>query len=300
MDDQAVITLIDLQPHIPTNLLAKFKKKLCSPVSIEFSQNFTKIKNLSEPDDSSIYNLVICQELNYLIAGANSVIVYDLITHERLLHIPFDDGIYSLDLEREFSGQLNLIISSSTNELFKYNFTEMIKNKEVGEPIWKAEMKFQHIWGVKCFKTEIYVIDYAQKMFVYDSKTGKLRDDIQIDLDRQLVDLVFTPEEEMIVCGVDQLHIMKFNENSATWEKIKTLENTTPNRCFSVWYEKKTRLIYLTDANGKIYILDRQFNILKTVTELESLSSPYGIVINDKNGELFLCNSGTKEILIYK
>ncbi|EFC37973.1 predicted protein [Naegleria gruberi] len=298
-DSAVTLSLIDFHSYISTNLLEKFKKKLCSPLSplIEFSQNFTKIYKLPEP---YVYNVAICQELNYLIVGSFSTInFYNLVTHEGLFQIPFDDGIYDLDLERENSGQFNLIVSSRNNELFKFNFTEMIKTKELGEPIWKSEKRFNQIWGLTRFKTEIYVVDHREKMFAFDLKTGKLRHDIQIDLSENLVDLVFTPEEEMIVCGIDQLHILKFNEKSKGWEKIKTLDNKDHiiNDCFSVCYEKKTRLIYLTDMYGKLFIFDRQFNLLK---EVEGLSYPYGVAINDKNGELFLCNTGACEILVYK
>ncbi|EFC38423.1 predicted protein [Naegleria gruberi] len=244
--------------------------------------------------------MAICREFNYLVTGSHdSLEIYDLITHQPIQEtIHFSEGIYGIDFERENSGQWNLILSTWNNYFVKYDFNRILSEKSFGEPIFKVPIKFA--WAVRCFKTELYVIDYDSKIFVFDLKSGLEKTEITVGLEDEMVDMVFTPEEEMIVCGSNQWHILKFNENSSCWEKIKSYSNENGpvriNRCFGVWYERKTKLIYLTDNGGKIFIFDRELNLVKEI----KVSGLYEIVINEQNGEMFVCDKDKNQLIIYK
>ncbi|EFC45550.1 predicted protein [Naegleria gruberi] len=292
------LTLTDLHPI--SNLFTKLKQKLSHQPIVPFSlQNFKVVDSIS----SDSFNLSICYEFNYLVTGCdNHIAIYDLLTHKPIFErIECECGVYGIDLEREHSGKWNLIISSRNNQVLKFDFSKILSEKRIGEPIYKIEREFDHVWAVRCFKTELYVVDYQSKVFVFDLKTGVERTDIIVDLKEGMVDLIFTPNEEMIVCGLDVFHILKFNSQFSTWEIIKTYSNDTQlvqvKDCYCVWYERKTKLIYISDGCGKMFIFDREFNLLREITSLES---PYGIVINEQNGEMFVCETTSQKITIYK
>ena len=122
------------------------------------------------------------------------------------------------------------------------------------------------------------------------------------------MDITFTNENEMIVCGVSFLGIFTFNSHSNKWickytadRNLFTGKESTfaSCDCFGVCYESSTQLIYVSnlDGNGKIFVFDK---CLELVQVCEGKVRGYGMAINERTGEFIVCNSSSYEVLIFK
>ncbi|EFC42629.1 predicted protein [Naegleria gruberi] len=287
--------LINLLKHSIT-------RKLLEP----FSLNFEKIELNGMSLGTSSYDIVISPFYDKLIVNHKNLLQVYNISYNRSKRKEINLSMYSqithkdgahfrvMKLMNE-SGVEYIYASDNRNCVTKCQVSDLI-NEGKHNIIWKSE-EYRNMWGLTVFNGKVYALDYDNGIKVLDCKSGKtLYSEEILPTIENGYGIHFYSENELLIGHSKKLELFKKNDNS--WISVKCSSFTMLD-CYSIFIENLSDLIYVSDSSAnKIHVVRR--NDLSLVKSHDGFQSQFGMLIDDRNGLLYVCDTFAHQIRVFK
>ncbi|EFC39012.1 predicted protein [Naegleria gruberi] len=164
--------------------------------------------------------------------------------------------------------------------------------------VWKSKETYYNIWGLDVMGSQLYVVDYEKSVMILDREHGDhlqyLDDDIG-KIEGGGFGIHCFSENEILMSHNSCLEL--FEKQQGKWNSIRK-SSFRMNFAYSIFYEKASDLIYVSDNGGYRLVVVRREDLSK-VKSVSGNYKSFGIIIDPLSGLLYVCDSGQFGVLIY-
>ena len=265
----------------------------------KFSLNYEQVDKLSIGSCDHIYFSQICKEYNVLVVGNDkSLLFFDLETRKQVFECRFATTIRYFTINR-----YDLFLSCQDYKLRRYNLEKIMNKEQLSDCLIWESPKLKNIWGFAIQNQLIYVCDFSingEHLKCFDYSTGALIDLKNTPKLTKITHITFSQYNEMFVCGYNFLAKLVLKDDNQ-WVLKKKVTNFKSSRgLYSIYYEKASERIFVTDHSFEIIVFDRNLNQIHTFKNRHSNDKAfaYGINIDEETGYSYL--SRYSDLIVYK
>ncbi|EFC35659.1 predicted protein [Naegleria gruberi] len=238
----------------------------------------------------------------FIVVGGSSLKIFDkskAVTSENslLFNIKYREfSFHCLRLVTENSEEF--IYASKSGGIIKIRVKDLMEGKE--GIVWECKKSNTNIWGLDLMGNQVFFIDYNRSVICKANKeTGKDEGEDVIHLFNGY-GIEFLSESEILTSNQQSLEIFKKQENN--WISKRRVVIPKCSTAYSIFYEKESGLVYLSDTeNNRIFVIRLfDFSIVKTFEDSNAISRNFGLFVDKRTGLLYVVNNKSKEISIFQ
>ena len=305
MSQQVKVNLIDfksstLEDHHHSeeinSLFQQLKLNINTAPSVPFSLNFDHVTDLKLLSGNCFDIAISYTYDKIIVCSGNCLSVYhrsESPTLDTNLDCTITVGdFHCLHLSDLKNDTEEFIYATTSTGVVKLRLSDVMNG--ICQPIWISSTSFTNSWGLHLYNGILIVIDFNGGMYALDPESGKI-----ITPKTKLPNLshgygiIVTEENEMILSSAAGVQIYRTIDNEWKCNRTSKVDIQTG---YSIFYEKSTQLIYLSNTEHKEIMIFKKEDLSLVHSLAGMLDRSFGIFIDFKTGLLFVCQINATKV----